>query len=634
MPANDNFASASVISGASGNTTGTNTGATTETGEPGHNNYNPGPIYPVTLAAIGPFSTVWFKWTAPTSDYYQFSTRDLTGSMATNFKSTVQVFTGSAVNALTAVTYVLDQRVGDGYGADNGASVVFLATSGTTYYIQIDGRGAGVTGNFKLAWAKATYPVVTLGGCNGAQPSFNVAITCLATLQIADLTTDNYSSFGSFAVAAGKFAVRYAGGIAPASNCPPNFNCDLIVDGTFGPTFSRWEDLNQNTTGFSSGTYVAGCLFNDNGAAAVAVQNVPAFAPVVNDDEFSYGSFPGPYWIFQSASAPVPSGTFQGGAYGYQPSSNYNPGDYFGFGPSTGPYVICNATCPPHSPGYDGGVYWNVLPTFPLPGATFCAQTIIPHHVGGPIGIINFASAGPNTSQNPRYQLIYYPFTISMLSAYDFSLTGSGTSWNVVFLVKNNTAIDWDDCSVALLNTGGITGASGPNTVDFAPSINSSTGAFSFTASPGLVTATIQISRNGVVVGTLAFPLYPIISAAYTGIARFERNCTPKVWESEFSVSPVWPPGGFGEWPLAWGASSISCSYNIPAGTPPLSNDDAPNNCLAVSAITFSYTGFLTKIHPNIQGGASAQSVGTQCTFAWGSISLPAFNQTITIPPA
>ena len=87
MPVNDDFASAATLSGASGGLSLNTGGAGVQTGEPGHYNYNPGPVYPVTRAIVGPFATVWYKWTCPATDNYFFSTRDLSGGMATDFQS-------------------------------------------------------------------------------------------------------------------------------------------------------------------------------------------------------------------------------------------------------------------------------------------------------------------------------------------------------------------------------------------------------------------------------------------------------------------------------------------------------------------------------------------------------------------
>ena len=76
-PANDNFANARAISGASGSVDGTTVAATTETGEPG-------PSY----------HTVWYRWTAPATGKFWF-----TATAATNYYATAKVWSGSSLTA-------------------------------------------------------------------------------------------------------------------------------------------------------------------------------------------------------------------------------------------------------------------------------------------------------------------------------------------------------------------------------------------------------------------------------------------------------------------------------------------------------------------------------------------------------
>src|SRR5262249_20566853 len=86
-PPNDNFADATSIYAGSGTVLGSgifgdNCNATTEPGEP---------------PAHG--STVWWRWTAPTTGCYTFNTAD------SSFMTFLEVFTGGAVDSLTRVAY-------------------------------------------------------------------------------------------------------------------------------------------------------------------------------------------------------------------------------------------------------------------------------------------------------------------------------------------------------------------------------------------------------------------------------------------------------------------------------------------------------------------------------------------------
>lgn len=119
-PANDHFANATLISNASTpvTVTGTNNGATVQTGEPDHGASGPG----------GPWASVWWKWTAPSAGTLRVST---SGS---SFDTVLAVYTGTAVNALTT------RASNDDVGGGNLTSEVSLTvTAGTQYSIAVDG---------------------------------------------------------------------------------------------------------------------------------------------------------------------------------------------------------------------------------------------------------------------------------------------------------------------------------------------------------------------------------------------------------------------------------------------------------------------------------------------------------------
>ncbi|HSU67686.1 MAG TPA: PPC domain-containing protein, partial [Tepidisphaeraceae bacterium] len=126
-PVNDNFISATIISGTSITATGTNAKATKETGEP------------ATIAGNSGGHSVWWAWTAPTSGT---ATIDTHGS---SFDTLLGVYTGSSVSSLTLISANDD----DPAGGTTTSKVTFAAVAGTTYYIAVDGYG-GVTGNITL----------------------------------------------------------------------------------------------------------------------------------------------------------------------------------------------------------------------------------------------------------------------------------------------------------------------------------------------------------------------------------------------------------------------------------------------------------------------------------------------------
>lgn len=119
VPTNNNFAQAVTITGNPSAFIFYNTNATKEPGEPNH------------AGNIGGRS-VWFKWTAPSAGTVTLTTQ---GSL---FDTTLGVYTGSAVNALTTITSGDDVQP----GTVQYSSVNFTAAGGTTYYFAVDGFNA------------------------------------------------------------------------------------------------------------------------------------------------------------------------------------------------------------------------------------------------------------------------------------------------------------------------------------------------------------------------------------------------------------------------------------------------------------------------------------------------------------
>jgi hypothetical protein len=125
-PANNNFANAQVITGSSGTVTGSNVGATKESGEPNHAGFSGG-------------ASVWYRWQAPASGAVSFVTA------GSDFDTLLAAYTGSSVNSLTAVAG------NDDFNGTLQSGITFTAQSGVTYYLAVDGFG-GATGSIMFAW--------------------------------------------------------------------------------------------------------------------------------------------------------------------------------------------------------------------------------------------------------------------------------------------------------------------------------------------------------------------------------------------------------------------------------------------------------------------------------------------------
>jgi uncharacterized protein YmfQ (DUF2313 family) len=133
--ANDDFASAQVLSGSGGTATGSTMFATKELGEPGYS-----------------LHTVWFSWAAPDVSSATF---DTCGSAVPEAR--MAIYTGSAVNALTPVSTTASTSCGH-------ETEVFTPVPGQVYRIAVASYDDGM-GDIVLHWpasgTAAVAPAVT-----------------------------------------------------------------------------------------------------------------------------------------------------------------------------------------------------------------------------------------------------------------------------------------------------------------------------------------------------------------------------------------------------------------------------------------------------------------------------------------
>ncbi len=125
QPANDDFANAAVLTeneNENAFASGTNAGASKETGEPSH-------------AGEAGGHSVWWTWTAPRSGVVHFQ-----NCGSPNVDTLLAVYTGDAVGALSEVASA---------PADSnciGSNLSFRASGGVTYHIAVDGAGGSIGG--------------------------------------------------------------------------------------------------------------------------------------------------------------------------------------------------------------------------------------------------------------------------------------------------------------------------------------------------------------------------------------------------------------------------------------------------------------------------------------------------------
>ena len=150
VPANDNFASAQIITGCSGSVTGTTIGATRQSGELGH------------LSEVDPGGSgsrsIWYQWQPPVSSVVTISTA------GSRFDTILGIYTATSVTSLSGA--IVGQHDDADFDNDDRTSrLSFTANSGTTYRIAVDGyNNAGSGGDFgpvTLNWSATNCTVTT-----------------------------------------------------------------------------------------------------------------------------------------------------------------------------------------------------------------------------------------------------------------------------------------------------------------------------------------------------------------------------------------------------------------------------------------------------------------------------------------
>jgi subtilisin family serine protease len=160
-PANDDFANAQSISGASATVNGTDVNATREFGEPDH--------LPDS-SSLGD-KTVWYNWTAPSSGQVNLDTCTM------DFDTFLAVYTGGSVGGLSQLA-----SNDDSIPCDSGSQLSFTATAGTTYRIAVGGVG-GSEGTFTLrikmddVTAPKVISTVPPANAKGVAPGANITAT-------------------------------------------------------------------------------------------------------------------------------------------------------------------------------------------------------------------------------------------------------------------------------------------------------------------------------------------------------------------------------------------------------------------------------------------------------------------------
>ena len=233
VPANDNFANAAVITlnGESAQVTGATIGGTVQGGEPRHDSETPS-------------HSVWWRWTAATGSTVTLST------MGSNFDTVVGVYTGSAVNGLTQVASNDDEES----GVVRTSKLSFNPTSGTTYYIAVDGWNGyygQVTLSLSTGAASTLAPVIT------TQPSnLNVSTGGTAIFSVnAANTPTSYQWYYNGSLISGATTATYT--LATVTSAQAG-NYRVVVGNSVGTVTSNTATLSVFTPAVTTQVVTAG----------------------------------------------------------------------------------------------------------------------------------------------------------------------------------------------------------------------------------------------------------------------------------------------------------------------------------------------------------------------------------------
>ena len=158
-PDNDNFLDSEILFGISDSDSGTNVGATEQSGEPNHANIEGG-------------NSVWWSWTAPTSGEVTINT------VGSDFDTILAAYTGASVSNLTEIAS------NDDSGDSRQREIVFDAVGGTTYHFAVDGY-LEATGNIAIDLSLETIAVendnlsnsISLSGSSASTTGNNINAT-------------------------------------------------------------------------------------------------------------------------------------------------------------------------------------------------------------------------------------------------------------------------------------------------------------------------------------------------------------------------------------------------------------------------------------------------------------------------
>ena len=277
-PGNDNFASASALSGNSGTLSTWNYNATAQSGEPAH-------------AGQTASHSVWFSWTAAASGTLTVNTQ------GSSFDTVLAVYSGGSVSALTNLA-------SNDNGTSSSQSALSMAvTAGQTYKIAVDGKG-GATGAINLGWSRSDAPYLVDLSSSLSGPSTVPAgdmVTMNATVHNAGPQTASHVQWVLTLPAGLTLSTTPAGCSASASTvtCAMG-SISASSSMTIGLQFNAVSVGMQQVSATVSSDVPESASADNTAVASIDVQQSTAVAGNGGDD---HGDAPLPIWSLGGLAA-------------------------------------------------------------------------------------------------------------------------------------------------------------------------------------------------------------------------------------------------------------------------------------------------------------------------------------------
>ena len=539
------------------------------------------------IGAGAPDPTAWCEWVCPATGYYRFDTRGAGTTAPTSIAGYVLSASPHMpviMADLTLETYVSSGKENGAYGYEWGALIAFACTAGSTYYINVYSRIAGVTGNISLEWAPFSF--TTLGACGACTPAAG-GLCLIGSAAMGDMTT--------------------------ATALGPGGSDGRVPDRVVGS-----YNFGSQTSGWYIVLYCGGAISVPSGEWTLG--DTASLGPCVL---YSLGSGTFYGWYNGTQGQPYP---FQSYSLSFTPGQIVNDGGQFWVCTAAVTYAANNQW---PTPGPTGGIsgndptHWAVWSNYvgmqsgtiasyvsqqdcEVVGActkqTFC-------HSGGNIELTWAEPMGySNCNPNPTFALLKFipsqQCTVSLASIGNTGASGGGYNYSVSMTIRNNNLrFASGPFSLQLTNAADVSSSSGTVAISSLAANSSTTATFTFySASTDSLTGVFQLincngDNDG---GTLTI----LLAQALVSVARQAHTHCSNTCSSLCTYSDQIAITNVGVVPVSNVSFTITCTAALFAPTmiqDTTGQGSLPNSTICAESFTASsLTSTTGSLPPNV----------------------------------